>query len=114
MKKRPTKSEREYMGRVAELGCIICRRPAQIHHIRAGSGIGQRAAHTDILPLCSEHHLNGGHGVAIHAGRRTWEEKYGTELELLERVKKEVAVKKRLDEWDVRDNGTGPFLGGWG
>lgn len=32
------------------------------------------------------HHRNGGYGVAIHAGRRAWEMKYGTEAELLVQV----------------------------
>ena len=30
----------------------------------------------------------GGLGVAIHAGKRTWEQRHGTELELLERTRK--------------------------
>lgn len=37
-----TKAEREYMGRVAELGCYLCQHlgfgatPAQVHHLREG------------------------------------------------------------------------------
>jgi len=94
MAKKATKVDREYMSKVAELGCIICSdflgipdSPASIHHIRSGQGLGQRASHKDILPLCHQHHQGGGLGVAIHAGQKTWEEKYATESELLNRVK---------------------------
>ena len=39
-----TKAESQYLGRVAELGCVLCRRlglgetPAEIHHARTGTG----------------------------------------------------------------------------
>ena len=49
-------------------------------------GMGLRAPNTMVLPLCPYHHRNGGHGVAIHAGKKTWEEKFGTELELIQKV----------------------------
>ena len=84
MKKRPNKAEREHMNRIAGMGCVICERPAEIHHIRQGMGLGQRAKVIGgVIPLCPDHHRNGGHGVAIHAGRKTWEAKYGTEQDLL-------------------------------
>ena len=79
-KKRPTKAEREYLGQVAALGCVICKAPANVHHMLAGAGMGQRSSHFDTFPLCPDHHQNGGLGVAIHAGVKTWEEKHGTEL----------------------------------
>ena len=81
------KADREYLSRVAEYGCIICRRPAQIHHIRKGVGMGQRNDNRNVLPLCPDHHQHGGWGVAIHAGQQTWEKIYGTETELLEKLK---------------------------
>lgn len=87
-------AERRHLGLVAGLGCIVClnngfpETSAEIHHPRAGQGMGQRASHFDAIPLCHTHHRTGGHGVAIHAGQKTWEEKYGTERELLEQVKK--------------------------
>lgn len=87
MPKRATKAERNYMDRVADLGCIICRRPAEIHHITTGIGMGQRASNWDVIPLCPEHHRTGGYGVAIHAGKKAWELKHGTELQHLETVK---------------------------
>ena len=79
-KKPATKAEREHMGMVAELGCIICRRPAEVHHV-ARQG-GQRSKHIEsCIPLCPDHHRNGND--CVHAGRRTFEARYGTEKELL-------------------------------
>jgi hypothetical protein len=34
------------------------------------------------------HHTNGGYGVALHAGQKAFEAKYGTESELLEHTTK--------------------------
>lgn len=86
------KAERIHLSRVAGLGCVACRNldlgetPAEIHHIRAGQGTGQRADYLKTIPLCHTHHRTGGHGVAIHAGRSAWEMKHGTEAELLVQV----------------------------
>jgi len=82
---KPTAEERRHMGRVAELGCIICRRPAQLHHPLHGAGMGQKSPHMDVIPLCLDHHLIGDD--AIHNGYRPWVEKHGTEAELLEKVR---------------------------
>lgn len=84
------KQEKEWVARVAALNCIICQRPAEIHHIREGAGGGQRASNFDVLPLCPDHHRNGGYGVAIHAGQKEWERLYGTERELHEAVIKQL------------------------
>jgi hypothetical protein len=87
-----TKAEKAHLSAVAALGCIACYNmgiedcPAEIHHIRTGIGKGQRASHFQAIPLCPAHHRTGGHGVAIHAGQKTWEAKHGTELQLLAQV----------------------------
>lgn len=80
-----TKAEQQWQNRVAALGCIICRRPAEIHHIGNGT-MSKKASEFEVIPLCEEHHRTGGHGVAVHAGRKTWEAMYGTERELLQKV----------------------------
>lgn len=85
--------EREHLSKVAELGCLICNSmgyesEAEIHHIRSGMGMGQRASHFEVIPLCHKHHRTGGYGVAFHAGSKIWQQKYGTETELLQRVRK--------------------------
>lgn len=88
-----TKDERKYLGRVAELGCAVCRRmgyegtPAEIHHRKAGMGIGQRSGNDQVLPLCVEHHrgATGVHGLGVKGFRKHWG--YGEE-ELLEDVRR--------------------------
>jgi hypothetical protein len=94
--KSMTRSERDHMARVAELGCAICRRsghpdtPALVHHLRSGTGLG-RASHFDTMPLCHEHHAGntGIHGM----GRRAWERHFGvTEREILDETKKALGL----------------------
>lgn len=95
-KHHKTKAEQQHLDRVAALGCVVCKNlghldsPAGIHHIRTGQGGAQRSSHFETLPLCATHHQKGGYGVAYHAGRRIWEQKYGTELQLLEQVRSEL------------------------
>lgn len=48
--------------------------------------MGQRSPDSRAIPLCHFHHRTGGHGLAIHAGQKTWEAKFGTEKELLVKV----------------------------
>ena len=74
------------MGRVAELGCIICSMPACVHHIRTGQGIGQRASHYETIPLCHNHH-QGKDGIHT-MGTKKWQERFGTELEFLAETKR--------------------------
>ena len=58
------------MGRVADLGCIVCKllfsrfEPAEVHHIREGQGMAQRASNWLIVPLCPDCHrgYQGLHG----------------------------------------------------
>lgn len=89
MGKGATAAERRHLERVANVGCIVCRREgngiveANVHHIRLGQGMAQRASHFLTIPLCHAHHQTGGHGVAIHAGQSTFERIYGSEAELL-------------------------------
>ena len=80
-----TKAQK-HMGRVAAIGCLICRNvlneqsPAEVHHI------GDTAIRSDFLtiPLCPLHHRLGGLGVAYHAGPKEFERQFGSELQLLD------------------------------
>jgi hypothetical protein len=78
-----------HMGRVAELGCIVClnlrrgRSPAEVHHARCFAGGGQKSTDFHTIPLCPLHHRLGGSGVALHAGRQSFARNFGTEPELL-------------------------------
>lgn len=81
-KQQPTAAEREHMGRVAALGCLLCGQPAEVHHIREGQGMAQRASNWLTVPLCPEHHRGneGLHGL----GERGFERRYRLgELDLL-------------------------------
>lgn len=71
---------KRHMGRVAGIGCILCRHlgygqtPAEVHHIREGQGAAQRASDTLTVPLCPEHHRgqSGLHGMGVKAFERTY------------------------------------------
>ena len=84
-----TKDEKKRLGKIADLGCSLCRHqgnegtPAELHHIRR-SGIRSRSP---IIPLCPFHHR--GANTSIHTGRKWFEKHYGiTEEELLEQTEK--------------------------
>lgn len=88
MKKPANKAEKIHMAKVASLGCLICKNnEVEIHHITTARGFGGRASHYDVLPLCFLHHRGGSKGVAVHEGVKTWEANFGTQKELLEKVK---------------------------
>ncbi len=91
------KADRDWLAKVAELGCIACRQMGietpmcEIHHVRAGQGMGQRSKHIGgTIGLCPSHHRTGGHGIALHAGQEAFEKVYGTELTLLNIVNLEL------------------------
>ena len=75
-----TKDERKYLSRVAGLGCAVCRRigyegtPAEIHHPRAGVGMGRRSSNSAAIPLCPEHHRGntGVHGLGTKGFPKHW------------------------------------------
>lgn len=66
-----TVAENRHMGAVAALGCILCRHLslgetlAELHHVREGQGMSQRASNFLVVPLCPEHHrgASGLHGL---------------------------------------------------
>ena len=96
-KKRPSKSEKEYMTKVANYGCIACEidgkiSPAEIHHIRKHTGMGLRPSHFDIIPLCSVHHRTGK--ISVHLDKKAFIEKYGSEDSLKQRV------RERIEKWN--------------
>lgn len=88
-----TTAEAEYMGRVAALGCVVCRllgygpTPAQVHHVRAGQGKAQRAGNFCVVPLCEPHHT-GRHGV--HGDRACLRQVNADELDLLDMTIRDV------------------------
>ncbi|HCR17479.1 MAG TPA: hypothetical protein DIU35_08350 [Candidatus Latescibacteria bacterium] len=85
--KRPQASHPAHLAAVAGLGCIICGRPAECHHVRQMSGMGLRPSDLDAIPLCPDHHRTGGYGTAVHAGRRAFARNFGSESDLLNQTR---------------------------
>ncbi|WP_419057416.1 Ref family recombination enhancement nuclease [Kluyvera georgiana] len=91
MAKHQTKAEKVHVNKVASLGCVACYvqagvwgTPGEIHHIREGQGMAQRAGWNQVICLCTNHHRNSGNGkIAIHSGKRSFTDMYGSELFLL-------------------------------
>jgi hypothetical protein len=93
-----TKDEKRHLNAVAALGCIVCYSqghedtPAEIHHIRDGQGISQRAHYTETIPLCPIHHRLGdgtaktGYQWGYHMNPTEFEARYGTERDLLGQI----------------------------
>ena|GEM_PF-5095443 len=84
MRKRASKSDREYMAKVSELPCIICAAspPSEVHHI---THCGRRLGHDHTLPLCTNCHRGNDGFSGINRG--AWDKSLNNQLALLERVR---------------------------
>ena len=84
-----------HFERVSALGCIACLidgnpgTPAELHHIRETAGGGQKALDSDVISVCPAHHRGTMHPAvpSIHLDRLTFIARYGSETELLARVR---------------------------
>ena len=88
-----TKKERKIrFEALAEYGCVICMRPAEIHHLIGYkySSLSKKADDSNTIPLCVEHH-RGGQGIH-HMGMRVWEESFGSQEMLLIKTNKACTV----------------------
>lgn len=57
MVKRATKAQRDRWDDIAQLGCLVCGRPATIHHVTASIHGGRLTKrHDRVVPLCPIHH----------------------------------------------------------
>lgn len=92
-KHAPTAAERGWMDSIVAYGCIACRmdghepRPTAVHHVLRG---GQRIGHLFTIPLCDPGHHQGGETLGMtsrHPYRKRFEDTYGTEMQLLERLR---------------------------
>ncbi len=77
-----------YLSRVRNLPCVVCvmtnwdqTTPTEVHHIRDGVGMGQKAGDHEVVALCSWHHRTGWN--AFHANPAMFKWLYGTERHLL-------------------------------
>lgn len=92
----PTEHERN----VRALPCIVTGGKSTFHHAQGPSinrrlnsmglssrGIGQRGNGAAlVLPLCAELHYFGPNAVDGGIGRATWESKFGSQAEMIDRV----------------------------
>ena len=67
-----TAEEARFIELVAGLGCLICGKPASIHHIMHAPGKHCRRDHRFIAPLCYDHHQGdeGVHGLGSEGAFR--------------------------------------------
>ena len=80
------KSDKKRFDQLKQLGCVACAklgriREPVIHHIRKHTGISRRTDHQDTIPLSPEHHNMVNE--SIHHNKKLFEEKFGTEKQLL-------------------------------
>jgi hypothetical protein len=97
-KRTPNAQEADWLTAIVAHGCVAChidgspRTDPDVHHIVRG---GQRLGHLFSLPLCPGHHRDGTGAaglVARHPWKARFEAKYGTEFELLAKLKQELGV----------------------
>lgn len=88
-----TKFEQFHLDAIHEMQCCVasedCSPGTQAHHVTRG---GKRIDHFHTLPLCENHHSPQSPlplGEAVHKGKKLFEKKYGSQFELLKRVRSE-------------------------
>ena len=79
-----TKAERKRMDRLAQLPCCCCGAyGVQLHHVREGQGMAQRASNWLTIPLCPDCHT-GSRG--IHGDKSIMRQHKLDEMDLLART----------------------------
>jgi hypothetical protein len=82
--KAASKADKERMALLKTLPCIVCgSSPVEVHHITEG---GRRLGHQYTIPLCYFHHE--GNFCSIGNTKKSFVDKFGTELEILELLNK--------------------------
>jgi hypothetical protein len=104
-----TNTERKWRDRIIEHGCIACEKdghgyvPASMHHITQR---GRRMGHLFSIPLCAAHHQYGGvipthdgaaRMISLHLNKSEFTDRYGSELELLDEVKRRIGWIDAMD-----------------
>lgn len=74
-----TAEEARFIELVAGLGCLICGKPASVHHIMHAPGKHCRRDHRFIAPLCRDHH-QGNHGVHGLGSEAAFRDLWGIDL----------------------------------
>ncbi len=93
-------TNRALRGKLVALGCVVCNRPAQLHHSRQGRGWSQRSGDHRAYPLCFQHHKHeGGPDSIERMGREAWEARFGTEDDHIRRCHERVGFVMPEGEW---------------
>ena len=86
----PTAEEARFMDKMGALPCIACLKDGWTNHVISLHHIDGRTkpgAHFLVLPLCGGHHQDGTGAnatlIAVHPYKARFEERYGTQRELL-------------------------------
>ena len=88
------KKDKIRFNRLQELGCVACGSTnVVIHHIRKHTGLSSRPDHQDTIPLCPKHHNMSNE--SIHLNKKLFEEKFGTEKQLLIKTNIEINQLER-------------------
>jgi len=90
----PTALERRYMAYIASLPCLVCGRPATVHHVSSDGFKRIARSHMLLSPLCPGHHMiQHGPTISVEAlGHAGFTEYHGIDL---------YAEAQRLrDGWD--------------
>lgn len=90
--------DRKHLAKVALFDCRACRiekapraRRINIHHY-CGIGAGGKASDLLTFTICEFHHQVGGVGHAIHSGIKEWEEKFGTQEDLILEIHDQLGI----------------------
>ena len=86
---------------IAEIGCVICSRPPQMHHLKGypfTRGMSRKAKNEHVIGLCLDHHT-GQNGY--HHSPHDFTEKYGTQSELLERQNQ--LISDYCSKWGIAE-----------
>jgi hypothetical protein len=93
---------RHWWDTVAELGCLITRRPnPTLHHIKGGS-VAEIGLHSGValrgisdylvIPLAAELHVMSGIAIDGSMGVRSWEARFGTQVNFMDQVCRQTGV----------------------
>lgn len=76
-----SKTEKKWMDKVAQLPCVLCgAHGVQLHHIREGQGMAQRASNFLVVPLCPDCHTGP---MGVHGDKTMMRIKKLSELDML-------------------------------
>jgi len=98
----------QWYALLQDIGCIVClneygvRSPADMHHVHKN---GRRIDDLHTIPLCYTHHrsgVNNKDAVSRHPWKRAFEQRYGSEWELYEQVKKHAEVLLQMQQGTQR------------